>query len=351
MDKGGLMTLKELATRLGLSVSTVSRALNGYADVAGETRERVITAARAFRYTPNAAAQRLITGRAHAVGYVLPLPQGRFADPFFMELMIGLGEGLRPAGLDLVVCAAEPGEDELATYRRLIDGRRVDIMVLARTRVDDERIELLRSLGFPFVTHGRWRGPLDFDSFECDNVVGGRLAGQLLIGLGHRRLMMLGAPGVYNYTIEREAGFREATIAAGARVDLHESADAVEDEGHRVMLEALGADAGITAVFCANDRLAIGAMRAAHDLGREVGLDLALIGYDDLPFSGFADPPLTTIRQPIRASGRRVAEMVIARLAAPSAPPTIELWRPDLVLRASHDMGAWRRAAPARVNH
>ena len=345
------MTLKELATRLGLSVSTVSRALNGYADVAAETRERVIGAARTFRYTPNAAAQRLITGRAHAVGYVLPLPEGRFADPFFMELMIGLGEGLRPAGLDLVVCAAEPGEDELATYRRLIASRRVDIMVVARTRVADERIALLRSLGFPFVTHGRWRGPLDFDSFECDNLAGGRLAGQLLVGLGHRRLMMLGAPGAYNYTVEREAGFREVAVAAGARVDLRESTDAVEDEGHRVMLEALSADTGITAVFCANDRLAMGAMRAARDLGREVGLDLAVVGYDDLPFSGFAEPPLTTIRHPIRASGRRVAEMVIARLTAPEAPPIIELWRPDLVLRASHDAGAWPRSAPPGVKH
>jgi LacI family transcriptional regulator len=111
------MRLRELAGRLGLSTSTVSAALNGYPDVAARTRERVLAAARECGCTAHAAAQRLISGRAHAVGCVLPLPPGRFADAFFMEPMIGLGEALRPHGLDLVVCAAAPGAEELATGR------------------------------------------------------------------------------------------------------------------------------------------------------------------------------------------------------------------------------------------
>jgi LacI family transcriptional regulator len=340
------MRLKELADRLGLSVSTVSAALNGYPDVAVRTRERVIALARECGYTPNAAAQRLISGRAHAVGYVLPLPAGRFADPFFMELMIGLGEGLRPYGLDLVVTAAAPGAEELATYRRLIDGRRVDIIVLARTRVADERIELLRRLGFPFVAYGRWQGPLDFDSIECDNVLGGRLAGELLAGLGHRRLVMLGAPGIYNFTREREAGLCEAAATFGAEVSVLESSDAVEEEGHRLLGEALTAEPDLSALFCANDRLAMGAMRAAFEHGRGVGRDLAIVGYDDLPLAGFTEPPLTTIRQPIRSTGRRLAELVLARLARPQAEPVSELWRPDLVLRGSHCRAA---AVPRRL--
>src|SRR4051812_16029689 len=112
------VTLKALADHLGLSITTVSRALNGYSDVAPATRDRILAAAKSLGYTPNVSAQRLITGRVHAIGFVLPLPAGRFADPFLFELMIGLGEVLRSRSLDLVVSAGEPGSDELATYQR-----------------------------------------------------------------------------------------------------------------------------------------------------------------------------------------------------------------------------------------
>ena len=107
------VTLKALATQLGLSTTTVSRALNGYDDVAPATRERIVAAASRLGYAPNISAQRLITGRVHAVGVVLPLPAGRFADPFYFETTVGLGEVLRTKSLELVISAAEPGQSEL----------------------------------------------------------------------------------------------------------------------------------------------------------------------------------------------------------------------------------------------
>jgi LacI family transcriptional regulator len=107
------------------------------------------------------------------------------------------------------------------------------------------------------------------------------------------------------------------------------------------------AERGLAAIFCANDRLAMGAMRAAAERGRVVGRDLSIVGHDDLSFSGFTDPPLTTIHQPIRATGRRLAELVLARLATPQAEPVSELWQPNLVLRGSH--AAAPGMAPARL--
>jgi LacI family transcriptional regulator len=334
------VTLKQLAASLGLSITTVSRALNGYSDVAPPTRDRILAAAKSLGYAPNVSAQRLITGRLYAIGFVLPLPAGRFADPFLFELMIGLGEVLRSRSLDLVVSAGEPGSDELATYQRLVRGRRVDGLVLARTRVDDERIAFLRESGTAFVTHGRWQGPMDFDHMDCDNRLGGRLAAELLLGLGYRDLLMINAPRKFNFAVEREAGFESLATAADARLDVLEAQDAMEEEGERVMHEALAQALPVTAVFCATDRLAVGAMKAARDAGLRVGADLSVVGYDDIPLSRFAEPALTTVRQPMRHAGRRLAEILLMRLADPDRPVSAELWQPELVLRASH--------APAR---
>jgi LacI family transcriptional regulator len=330
------VTLKKLAGQLGLSITTVSRALNGYSDVAPATRDRILAVANSLGYTPNAAAQRLITGRVHAIGFVLPLPTGRFADPFLFELMIGLGEVLRSQSLDLVVAAGEPGLDEVETYQRLVRGRRVDGLVLARTRVDDERIGFLRESGTAFVTHGRWQGPMDFDHLDCDNLLGGRLAAELLLGLGHRHLLMINAPRKLNFAFERETGFGKMVVAAGAKLEVLETEDIVEEEGERVMREALARGRVASAVFCATDRLAIGAMMAARSAGLRVGVDLSVVGYDDIPLSRFADPPLTTLRQPMREAGRRLAQILLTRITDPDRPVAAELWQPELVLRASH---------------
>src|SRR3546814_3546926 len=128
------MNLKSLAGRLNLSWTTVSRALNGFPEVNEETRRRVLDAAREFGYVPNGVAQRLQKGRAGAVGVVLPLQVGHFADPFFAELLVGLGERLHASDLDLIVTAAPSGPEEMQVYRRLVEGRRVDAMIVGRTR-------------------------------------------------------------------------------------------------------------------------------------------------------------------------------------------------------------------------
>lgn len=331
------MKLKALAAQLGLSITTVSRALNGYDDVSPATKERVLAVAARSGYAPNASAQRLITGRSQAIGFVLPVAPEGFADPFLLEMLTGLGETLRAHALDLVVSTAEPGREELETYNRLVRGRRVDGLVVARTRVDDERIAFLRASGVAFVTHGRWKGALDFDTLECDNLAGGRLAAGLLTGLGHRDLLMINAPSHLNFAGEREAGVRETADAAGARLEVVEAPNTAEEDGEKVLARILErGTAAPTAVICATDRLAIGALRAARAAGREIGTDLSIVGYDDLPFSRFTEPPLTTIRQPIREAGRRLAEIVLARIADTTRSFVAEVWQPELVLRATH---------------
>ena len=152
------MNLRELSRHLGLSQTTVSRALGGYSDVSARTRARVVEAAERLGYSPNTSARRLASGRAGTIGLVVPLPKGQFSDPFFLELLAGIGERLGAEDLDLVVTAAPAGEAEMKAYDRLVRERRVDGIIVARTRAQDPRIDFLRERGAPFVAYGPDRG-------------------------------------------------------------------------------------------------------------------------------------------------------------------------------------------------
>ena len=148
------MKLKDLAERLGLSQTTVSRALNGYPEVSEKTRQRVLEAARQANYRPNASARRLATGRAGAVGIVMPTDGNLLVDPHFVEFLAGIGERLAQDETDIVISPAA-SDDEIAGYRRMSSGTRVDVMIVSSPTVEDERVRFLSELGFPFVIHGR----------------------------------------------------------------------------------------------------------------------------------------------------------------------------------------------------
>ncbi len=153
------MDLRTLSAQLGLSITTVSRALGGYSDVSSGTRERVLAAAAAAGYRPNRAAQRLKTGRADAVGLVLPAGSGAYADAFFAELIAAVGAALAERDLDLVIAATRAGESETDAFRRLAHGGRIDGVIVPRTLWDDPRVDFLIGARIPFVTHGRTRRP------------------------------------------------------------------------------------------------------------------------------------------------------------------------------------------------
>ena len=148
------MSLKEIAQELGLSLTTVSRALNGYSDVSGKTRELVVAAAKARGYRPNPSALRLATGRTNAIGVVYPLTTNDISDPLFLDVVGGMTTRLDKAGFDLLIISAMPGE-EMRPYVRMIEGRRVDALIVARTLMHDPRLEYLSERGYPFVAYGR----------------------------------------------------------------------------------------------------------------------------------------------------------------------------------------------------
>jgi len=328
------MSIRRLASRLGLSVTTVSRALAGYSDVAAITRERVQREAARSGYRPNQIARRLRTGRSGTIGLVVPSEQGTF-DQFFLAMLGAIGPLLSRSGLDLVLMGAPPGEAEMHAYRHLVEHHRVDGILLARTRRDDVRIRYLLKQRVPFVAHGRSESSDAFAYLDLDGDAAFAAAAERLIGFGHSHIGMINAPEQYTFAHHRAAGLRRALAAAGLPQGPVLQAEATEENGHLLMNTLLRSARPPTAVLCATDRMAVGALHAIASAGLRAGRDISVIGYDDLPMASYTDPPLTTFEQPIQRMAQRMVEMLLALLDGADASQFREVWTPRLIPRQS----------------
>jgi len=312
-----LSSLKALAQRLGLSITTVSRALDNYPDVASATRERVHRAAREANYRPHSAARRLRKGMGETVAFVLPAQPGYFHEPVFADLLVAIGERLAAQHHDLILLAARPGLEEMATYRRLVESGRADAFILARTRRKDDRVAYLEAKGVPFICHGRTETKQPYAFVDGDGEAGFRALTSRLIGLGHRRIGYLSAPSYLTFATLRAAGWRQAMAEAElaeAAQQLFAEDEPTEEGGHRLAAEMLATGRPPTALVCATDRMALGAMQAVVEAGLVIGRDIAVTGHDNIPAASYARPGLTTMELPPAQVGARLAEMVLARL-------------------------------------
>lgn len=311
------VNLKRLSETLGLSQTTVSRALGGYSDVAEKTRLRVVEAAKALGYQPDPLARRLAIGRTDTIGLVFPFGATEFGDHRFGEVVDGLSDGFAAHDIDLSIIPVRP-ETELATYRRLIDSRRVDALIVAWTEVQDARIELLQSRSFPFLAYGRTADPAAYAWFDFDNEAGGRIATERLIGLGHKRIGTIHARLALNFAAQRHAGYLAALSDAHIAPEppLIVQTALSRQSGYQAMLELLALDEPPSAVLIDNNLAGIGALRALGDKGMQPGRDISIIVYDGIA----TDIPLpyrvTSILQPTaERAGRQMADMVRGLLA------------------------------------
>lgn len=311
--------LKQLAQSLGLSITTVSRALDGYSDVAPATRERVQAAARAMNYRPNPAARSLRRRKAESVAVTLPLEPGRFGPPLFLNMLAACSQRLAEEGLDLMLLPTTGRTAEMETYRRLMDGRRADAVIVVRTRLEDERVTFLKERGIPFVTHGRTGHPEDHAFIDGDGEAGFHEATHLLASLGHRRIAHIAAPQDLTFAHLRRKGWLRALEEAGLSDRLETAAQPNESGGYEAAQWLLQQNAPPTALLCATDSMAIGALSALKERGFAAGRDIAVIGHDNLPSAAFTDPPLSTMEIAAPDIGRQLAEKLIARLGGQQA--------------------------------
>ncbi|SFP07548.1 transcriptional regulator, LacI family [Tranquillimonas alkanivorans] len=299
-----------------MSKGTVSRALNNYADISPATRARVAQAAVELGYAPLAHAQAIRTGRARALGLVLQMEQHDAQRPFLAEFLRGITRAASARNWTLTVATAESEEEGLETYERLIAERKADGFILPRTRWHDPRVALLRAAGCPFVLFGR---TADAEAEGCAwyDIRGGAAmqdAVRRLQGFGHRRIGFIGAAPEFTYARKRREGLHAALLKAGLPTDdvLFDEGNATSEDGLAAATRLLAGKPAPTALVCATDTLAVGAVRALRMQGLKPGRDVSVIGYDGAPEGRAADPPLTTYAVDQTAAGARLADILIA---------------------------------------
>ena len=320
------VTMRDVASQAGVSVATVSRFYNGSGPVRETTRERIQRVAEQLRYVPNVAARSLNTRRTHTVGVLLPDLYGEF----FSELLRGLDRAARERKLHLLVAGAHGGADELAHAARALHGR-IDGLIVMSPEADADALRGQLAPDLPLVVLGGERAAI-----AVDNRGGAHAATRHLLGLGHRRVAHLRGSAGNRDADERLAGYADALEEAGlaAEATVYEGAFD-EASGARAVERLLDAPAADrpTALFAANDAMAVGALAALRERGLAAPDALALVGFDDVPLASHLTPALTTVHVPIAELGTAAAERLRAleqgQRPAPHALPA------TLVVRAS----------------
>ena len=331
-------TLKNVADKVGISVTTASRALAGYSDVSAETRQRVIAAADELGYRPNLTAQRLQKQRTDTLGFIMPTFGPRFSDPFFSEFIAGIGNEAAAHRYDLMVSAHAPdSEGEHQAYARAARGDWVDGLIIVRTRVDDPRIKRLSQEQCPFVAFGRTECEFDYPYVDEDSQAGMSLLVQHFINLGHRRIAIIIPPVTFMFGRYRLQGYYQTMAANGLPVmpEWVVEGDLTQRGGAEKVEQLLDLKPLPTAIIAGNDLMAVGAMRTVQQRGLQVGKDIAIGGFDDIPLSAYTTPALTTVHQPIYEIGRQACAMLINIINhRPLLEPHI-LLTPTLIVRES----------------
>lgn len=308
------VTIKDVAKEAGISYQTVSRVINNKGEVSPEVRARVQAAIAKLGYRPSAIARSMVRGRTHTLGCIAP----NLIDYTFACLVEGAKSEARQRGYFLLASSAEQEDDVSALCDEMLSSGRVDGLLAINPYADGRHrhFEQLIAQGAAIVYYGVGRLHTGVSAVGLDDENGAYQLAHHLITLGHTRLAMVTGPRNEDCVQDRSAGFERALREVGlsASSDFIWMGDWSATSGYQAMQQWLAAGAKFTALFAQNDRMAVGAIKAARDYGRRVPHDLAVVGFDDMPLASYFDPPLTTIRQDIFEQGRRGAHILIEQI-------------------------------------
>lgn len=333
-----MVRIRDVARQLNLSITTVSRALDGYNDVAEHTRQLVVRTAQEMGYTPNRAARQLRRKHAETIGYIMPSAKPVFSDAFLSEFISGLGDEAALHNYDMLISVAKPDSpEERAAYQRWVQSGKVDGLVLNRIRLSDWRVQYLTEQKIPFVCLERSLDAFEFLGVELDSHSAFLELTDYLIGLGHRHIAYIGGEEGLKIEHDRSAGYRAGLIAAGLPIcpDLIVHGDLTSEGGYRAAERLLTLKERPTAIMCINDPTAIGAIHAAHDLGLFVGNDVAISGFDGVADAAHMLPPLTTVEQTVYTVACLLAKILFSQLVGCECSEKQIKMRPRLVIRSS----------------
>lgn len=305
-------TIIEVAAMAGVSTATVSRVLSQPERVSAKTRERVMAVVDATGYTPNVAARTLRTLRAAKI--LLTVPD--ISNPFFANIIHGAEEAARDAGYGMVVGDTRHDGEVEDQYAEMLSRREVDGLIFLGHRLPEKLRSLVKRQGAaaPVVNGCEYSPELGVPGVHIDNAAAADEAMQHLIALGHRKIAMMTGPAIGPLTRDRLAGAHAAAVRHGLTDQVivltgDYSAAFAYAEAPKLVTQ------GVTAIFCFNDEMAMGAISAIHQAGLSCPNDVSVMGFDDLPLSQYFQPGLTTIAQPKRRIGRMTVEMLLSILS------------------------------------
>jgi LacI family transcriptional regulator len=333
MDK---LTLEQIAKLSGVSRSTVSRVINNHPNVKARVRQRVLEVIAETGYHPNPAARSLASQRSGIIGLVIPRAvQSLFTDPYYPRLMQGVAQACNANDYTLSLFLFHTEDEEQKLYPKVLRTGLIDGVIVSASQISDPLIPQLIDNQVPFVMIGRPNNLPDVSFVNADNAVGAYSATSHLIRLGYKRIATIAGPLNTTVGLDRRRGYLDALNDRSRSIDeaLMVEGDFTELGGYAAMQRLIPYRPD--AVFVASDTMAFGALRSLREAGLSAPNDIAVVGFDDLPTSALSDPPLTTIRQPIRRVGAQAVETLIDILVNGSEPPRRITLSTELVIRSS----------------
>ena len=335
--RGARVTNADVARAAGVSTASVSRALNS-GNVTAEVRASVERAVEVLGYHPNSAARTLMTRSTESLALLCP----DIANPFFPKLIKGVQRAADSANYTLLLCNTDSDPRREERYFKMLRGRQVDGVLLIGLTGDQQNVDILHADGIAVVAIDRNIDRADVPNVHVDHYKGARIATQHLIDLGHRRIAHIQGPRSLQVTKERDSGYRHVLSSAGVMCDSDYvlEGDFTEEGGEEAAHRLLERNPECTAIFAANDLMAIGAMAAARERGLEIPGDISIVGFDDISPASYVAPSLTTVRQPVYELGTRAAECVIEEIRRLRERGKAEATRtvicdPELIVRES----------------
>jgi DNA-binding LacI/PurR family transcriptional regulator len=327
-----LVTIEDIARQLGLSPSTVSRALNDSPLISERTRQRVRAAAEALGYRRNELARALTKGTLRFIGLLIP----DITNPFFAEVARGVEDIASARRYGVLLCNTDESLAKEQQYAHFLREHQVSGLILTSPTVDDPCVQELLHTGTPLVLVSRITHVSEVSYVCTDDVQGAILAVEHLIRLGHRAIGFIGGPPEVTPNQRRLQGYRQALQAHNLpfreEITRH-GGSFTQEAGYIIMKEYLQLNSPPTAVFAANDLIALGAIEAIVEEGLSVPEDVAIVGYDDIPFASLPGVELTTVAQPVYEMGALAAEYLLDVLEGKRRKRLWKIFRPRLIVR------------------
>ncbi len=327
-----MATIYEIAKAAKVSPSTVSRALSGNGYVSREKKERIEAVAATLYYRPNALARALVTKRSNTIAFVV----ADIGNPFFPAIARGVEDEASSSNYNVILCNTDSNRIKADEYIRALSSRQTDGVIFCTASVNDRHVKEVISGGIPVVL-GYPSKTIKCDTVSCDNLHGGMIATEHLIGLGHTTIGIISALVKRVTGGDRLRGYKKALSKHGLplRKELIVEGDYSMESGYEKARLLLRLKDRPTAIFATNDLMAIGAMNAIEEIGLRVPDDIAIIGYDDIPMASIVKPKLTTVAQPKYEIGQLACKAILERMGNPNKPWENTVLKPKLIVRNS----------------